>query len=92
MFSTNSENHQLPRGLCSPGNTLVILWKLAWGQPTPLCPEGFTVTAILAAQLPTLLSEPLQGGPHGTFGTGEEVMYEDWGGKGALAMTFDMVH
>lgn len=46
------------------------------------CPEGFAVTAILAAQLPTLLSEPLLGGPHGTFETGEEDMYEDWGEKG----------
>lgn len=52
------------------------------GLTHTLCPEGFAVTAILAAQLPTLLSEPLLGGPHGTFGTGEEDMYEDWGERG----------
>lgn len=58
-----------------------------------MCPgarEGFTVLAILAAQLLTLLSEPLQGGPYCTIGTSKEVGCQDseWG----LAMTFDRVH
>lgn len=54
------------------------------------CPEWFTLTAILAAKLPTLLSEPLLGSLHGTFGTKKLGMRI--GGEGALAMTFDMVH
>lgn len=58
-----------------------------------MCPgarEGFTVLAIPAAQLLTLLSEPLQGGPYCTIGTSKEVGCQDseWG----LAMTFDRVH
>lgn len=51
-------------------------------NPVSRCPEGFTVTAILAAKLPTLLSEPLLGGLPGTFGTSKEVGYEDWGRRG----------
>lgn len=50
-------------------------------NPESRCPEGFTITAILAAKLPTLLSEPLLGDLHGTFGT-SKVGYEDWGRRG----------
>lgn len=62
-------------------------------QEWTLCPgarEGFTVTAILAAQLLSLLSEPLLGGPHCTLGTSQEGGCED--SVRGLAMAFDMVH
>lgn len=50
--------------------SLALLW--AEEKEWTLCLgawEGFTVTAILAAQLLTLLSEPLLGGPHCTLWT-----------------------
>lgn len=43
---------------------------------------GVTLTAILAAQLLILLSEPLLGGPHCTLGAGKEAGCEDSGGRG----------
>lgn len=49
---------------------LALLW--AEEKEWTLCLgawEGFTITAILAAQLLTLLSEPLLGGPHCTLRT-----------------------
>lgn len=51
-------------------------------NPVSRCPVWFTLTAILAAKLPTLLSEPLLGSLHGTFGASEEIGYEDWGRRG----------
>lgn len=58
--------------------------------PGPSAKEGFTVTAIPAAQLLTLLSEPLLGGPHWTLRTSREVVREDF--VGGLAVAFDMVY
>lgn len=51
-------------------------------NPVSSCPEWFTLTAILAAKLPTLLSEPLLGSLHGTFGINKKIGYEDWGRRG----------
>lgn len=49
----------------------------AGADPASRAQEGFTVTAIPAAGwLLTLLSEPLGGGLHCTFGTGERVESE----------------
>ena len=58
--------------------------------PGPSAKEGFTVTAIPAAQLLTLLSEPLLGSPHWTLRTSREVAREDF--VGGLAVAFDMVY
>lgn len=51
-------------------------------NPAPGHPEGFTVTAIPAAPLPTLLSEPLLGGTRAPYGTSGETAFEDWGRRG----------
>jgi hypothetical protein len=50
--------------------------------PVYRCPGGIYCNCHTAAQLLTLASEPLLGGPNYTLGTREEAVCKNWGRRG----------